>query len=160
MLRFSDLENGDLRVNKPIEMTVESPFHILSCKATPANIFVPAYEMNRKDPIRRAQTCECACPGSDPSGSKSSEQDFNTHQPINSHHVNLLPPNGSTPPFESSTNGSGTKSSDIRRPPRAYLGETRRDDSRSLPIFCPISSAQSNLKILSCRPVNEFPTIM
>jgi hypothetical protein len=95
--------------------------------------------MYPKEPIKRVQECGCACPGPDPSGSKSSEQDTNTQKQINSHHANLLPFNESTLSLGSSNSGSGTKYSDIKRPPPAYLGETNRDYIRSLPIFGPIS---------------------
>src|SRR6185437_4642871 len=98
---------------------LESPFHLLSCNATLFFKQKTAYEMHPEDPIDAVQQCGCACPGPDAPRPKSSEQDANTQQPINSNHVNLLPLIGSTLSLKSSDEGSGTKYSDIKRPPPA-----------------------------------------
>ncbi|KAJ6104644.1 hypothetical protein N7523_010964 [Penicillium sp. IBT 18751x] len=139
VVRFSNLSGVHPSGNKPVEMTIEAPFHILSCKATPANIFVPAYEMHSEGPLSAVQECGCACPGPDVSRPKSSEHDTTTQQPINPDQSSLMPLNGSTLSLNSSHNSSDTECGDIKRPPRAYLGGTNRDHTRSQQTFWPVS---------------------
>ncbi|KAE8307235.1 hypothetical protein BDV41DRAFT_582581 [Aspergillus transmontanensis] len=46
---------------RPVELTIESPFTILSCKATPANIYVPPYEVEGAIEVTASQEGQCGC---------------------------------------------------------------------------------------------------
>ncbi|KAJ5641355.1 hypothetical protein N7490_005355 [Penicillium lividum] len=49
---------------KPMELIIESPITILSCKATPANIYVPPYTAEPDRAAVSSRNCQCDCVGS------------------------------------------------------------------------------------------------
>ncbi|CAG8943157.1 unnamed protein product [Penicillium salamii] len=63
VLRLSKVDERDPTKRRHFEISIDSPFHILSCKATQANIYLPAYSRPAEDPVPPAQEFECGCPG-------------------------------------------------------------------------------------------------
>lgn len=63
MLRLSKLDEKDSGKRRHFEISIDSPFHLLSCKATQGNIYLPAYTSPNSDPVPQAQEYECGCPG-------------------------------------------------------------------------------------------------
>lgn len=104
---------------KPEELTINAPFTILSCKATPANIYVPPYEVEHDVRVTPSRVGRCGCGGGIRSMSLAS-----THEPeapeTGQIHNSTLDKVQSvwdiTQPlsFDSDSNG-------IRLPPQAYL---------------------------------------
>lgn len=64
MLRLSKVDERDPTKRRHFEISIDSPFHILSCRATQSNIYLPAYTTPNSDPVAPAQDFECGCPGS------------------------------------------------------------------------------------------------
>ncbi|KAF7169115.1 hypothetical protein CNMCM5623_001923 [Aspergillus felis] len=46
---------------RPVELTIEAPFTILSCRATPANIYVPPYQVEGATEVTASQEGQCGC---------------------------------------------------------------------------------------------------
>ncbi|KAE8348365.1 arrestin domain protein [Aspergillus coremiiformis] len=63
VLRLSKVDERDPSKRRHFEISIDSPFHLLSCKATQANIYLPAYTSPNSDPVPPAQEYECGCPG-------------------------------------------------------------------------------------------------
>ncbi|KAJ5943886.1 hypothetical protein N7516_004054 [Penicillium verrucosum] len=63
VLRLSKVDERDPTKRRHFEISIDSPFHILSCKATQANIYLPAYTTPAEEPLPPAQEFECGCPG-------------------------------------------------------------------------------------------------
>ncbi|KAJ5434587.1 Immunoglobulin E-set [Penicillium cf. griseofulvum] len=63
VLRLSKVDERDPTKRRHFEISIDSPFHILSCKATQANIYLPAYTTPAEEPAPPAQEFECGCPG-------------------------------------------------------------------------------------------------
>ncbi|KAJ5130705.1 uncharacterized protein N7515_006744 [Penicillium bovifimosum] len=63
VLRLSKVDERDTTKRRHFEISIDSPFHILSCKATQANIYLPAYTTPAEEPVPPAQEFECGCPG-------------------------------------------------------------------------------------------------
>ncbi|KAL5366122.1 hypothetical protein BJX96DRAFT_169664 [Aspergillus floccosus] len=63
VLRLSKVDERDPNKRRHFEISIDSPFHLLSCKATQANIYLPAYTSPNSDPVTPAQEYECGCPG-------------------------------------------------------------------------------------------------
>lgn len=61
-MRLSKPDQNDPTKRRHFEISIDSPFHILSCQATQANTALPAYSSPEPDnaPTR---TPECGCPG-------------------------------------------------------------------------------------------------
>ncbi|KAJ5097285.1 hypothetical protein N7456_008006 [Penicillium angulare] len=66
VLRLSKIDERDPSKRRHFEISIDSPFHILSCKATQANIYLPAYSRPTNDPEPPSQEFECGCPGAPP----------------------------------------------------------------------------------------------
>ncbi|OOQ82969.1 arrestin domain protein [Penicillium brasilianum] len=115
VLRLSKIDERDPTKRRHFEISIDSPFHILSCKATQANIYLPAYSRPATEPDPPAQEFECGCPGAPPAareytlGQPSSDREDSTS--------NLHRPNSITPVSRSFTNGSGG----LARPPQAHI---------------------------------------
>ena len=62
-MRLSKPDPADLTRRRHFEISIDSPFHILSCKATQANTALPAYS-NGAPPPAFASIAECGCPNS------------------------------------------------------------------------------------------------
>lgn len=62
-MRLSKVDEKDPSKRRHFEISIDSPFHILSCKATQANIYLPAYSSPSSDLVLPAEEFECGCPG-------------------------------------------------------------------------------------------------
>lgn len=115
MLRLSKLDEKEPGKRRHFEISIDSPFHLLSCNATQANIYLPAYTTPNSDPVPPAQEYECGCPGAPlvartSSSSQPSVSDRgDTTTPVN--------PVTGRAPSRSFTNGSGG----LARPPQVHL---------------------------------------
>ena len=66
-MRLSKPDEMDSSKRRHFEISIDSPFHILSCQATQANVALPAYS-GLSDGNANADTAfyECNCPGAQP----------------------------------------------------------------------------------------------
>jgi hypothetical protein len=62
-MRLSKVDEKDPTKRRHFEISIDSPFHILSCKATQGNIFLPAYSDPSSEPVVPQEEFECGCPG-------------------------------------------------------------------------------------------------
>lgn len=62
VMRLSKPDANDPSKRRHFEISIDSPFHILSCRATQANISLPAYTSPMATPAS-ANLFECGCPG-------------------------------------------------------------------------------------------------
>ncbi|KAF1948696.1 hypothetical protein CC80DRAFT_299330 [Byssothecium circinans] len=62
VMRLSKPDRDDPTKRRHFEISIDSPFHILSCQATQANTALPAYSSPDPDPTM-ARMPECGCPG-------------------------------------------------------------------------------------------------
>lgn len=60
-MRLSRPDSNDPTKRRHFEISIDSPFHILSCRATQANTALPAY--SSPDPSNDSLQAECGCPG-------------------------------------------------------------------------------------------------
>jgi hypothetical protein len=115
VLRLSKVDERDPSKRRHFEISIDSPFHILSCKATQANIYLPAYSRPTTEPDPPAQEFECGCPGAPPA---SREYTLGQSSPDREDSTSTLHrPNSITPVSRSFTNGSGG----LARPPQAHI---------------------------------------
>ncbi|QGA19068.1 hypothetical protein EYB26_006756 [Talaromyces marneffei] len=63
VMRLSKVDEKDPNKRRHFEISIDSPFHILSCKATQGNIFLPAYSDPSSDPAIIQDEYSCGCPG-------------------------------------------------------------------------------------------------
>ncbi|KAH8704054.1 arrestin domain protein [Talaromyces proteolyticus] len=63
VLRLSKIDENDPTKRRHFEISIDSPFHILSCKATQGNIYLPAYSDPSSDPVIPQDEYACGCPG-------------------------------------------------------------------------------------------------
>lgn len=61
-MRLSKPDTTDPSKRRHFEISIDSPFHILSCRATQANISLPAYSSPQSG-MNGAALYECGCPG-------------------------------------------------------------------------------------------------
>lgn len=61
-MRLSRPDENDPTKRRHFEISIDSPFHILSCRATAANTYLPAYTSGRV-PATPADEFDCGCPG-------------------------------------------------------------------------------------------------
>ena len=61
-MRLSKPDANEPGKRRHFEISIDSPFHILSCRATQANISLPAYSSPQDGP-NLASLYECGCPG-------------------------------------------------------------------------------------------------
>lgn len=61
VMRLSKPDQNDPTKRRHFEISIDSPFHILSCQATQANTALPAY--SSPEPTSDQRTPECGCPG-------------------------------------------------------------------------------------------------
>lgn len=61
-MRLSRPDQNDLSKRRHFEISIDSPFHILSCRATQANTALPAYSSPESGEALAAMP-ECGCPG-------------------------------------------------------------------------------------------------
>lgn len=136
MLRLSKVDERDTGKRRHFEISIDSPFHILSCKATQANIYLPAYSRPHADPEPPAQEFECGCPGAPVAAREYAITHSNSDRDDSS--INLSrrasitgASVGGRPIARSFTNGSAG----LARPPQAHLAheESGRDGQRDFP---------------------------
>ncbi|KAJ5682354.1 hypothetical protein N7462_005519 [Penicillium macrosclerotiorum] len=122
VLRLSKVDERDPTKRRHFEISIDSPFHILSCKATQANIYLPAYTHPATDPDPPAQEFECGCPGA-PLASR--EYSLAQSSSDREDSTSNLHRRGSTSRVvsRSFTNGSGG----LARPPQAHLAHEPSD---------------------------------
>jgi hypothetical protein len=65
VMRLSKPDATDSTKRRHFEISIDSPFHILSCRATQANTSLPAYS-SPESPDAIQNLTECGCPGSAP----------------------------------------------------------------------------------------------
>lgn len=63
VMRLSKPDAVDPTKRRHFEISIDSPFHILSCKATAANTALPAYTSPENAPAGGAEQAICSCPG-------------------------------------------------------------------------------------------------
>jgi arrestin-related trafficking adapter 3/6 len=61
-MRLSRPDENDPNKRRHFEISIDSPFHILSCRATAANTYLPAYTAGGA-PATPADEFDCGCPG-------------------------------------------------------------------------------------------------
>ena len=61
-MRLSKPDQNDPSKRRHFEISIDSPFHILSCRATQANISLPAYSSPESVP-NNTSLFDCGCPG-------------------------------------------------------------------------------------------------
>ncbi|PKX90094.1 arrestin C-terminal domain-containing protein [Aspergillus novofumigatus IBT 16806] len=107
--------------SRPVELTIETPFTILSCKATPANIYVPPYEREGDIEVTASQEAQCGCDQSPQSISlptKHKAEATETEASDNLKSVKGQLPWNVTQPLSFDSVSSG-----IKQPARAHLPE-------------------------------------
>ncbi|KAK5527649.1 hypothetical protein LTR23_010867 [Exophiala sp. CCFEE 6169] len=62
LMRLSRPDENDLTKRRHFDISIDSPFKIMSCRATQANISLPAYSSGDQTP-GAADESECGCPG-------------------------------------------------------------------------------------------------
>lgn len=113
VLRLSRLDERDPNKRRHFEISIDSPFHLLSCKATQGNIYLPAYTSPNSDPAPLAQEYECGCPGAALISRNNSSSQL------------LVSDREDAPTVSRSfTNGSGG----LARPPQAHLAREANND--------------------------------
>ncbi|EEP78507.1 conserved hypothetical protein [Uncinocarpus reesii 1704] len=63
VLRLSKPDENAPKKRRHFEISIDSPFHILSCLATQSNIYLPSYTSPSSFP---SEEYECGCPGAQP----------------------------------------------------------------------------------------------
>ncbi|KAF2724847.1 hypothetical protein K431DRAFT_217185 [Polychaeton citri CBS 116435] len=122
VMRLSKPDAADPTKRRHFEISIDSPFHILSCRATQSNISLPAY--TSPDALQGSSNLsECGCPGA-PRKKRTNSPPF---IPLNATH------NDSPPSLEPQRPSTPTSSSPaLARPPVAHIGgPTSHDVSRS-----------------------------
>jgi hypothetical protein len=106
VMRLSKPDANDPSKRRHFEISIDSPFHILSCQATQANTALPAYSSPEPTP-RDTRRPDCGCPGA--TIRRSSPASF-------------VPTLSSTRTRGSSTNELGVPSPVLARPQQAHMG--------------------------------------
>ncbi|PWY73158.1 arrestin domain protein [Aspergillus sclerotioniger CBS 115572] len=125
VLRLSKVDERDPGKRRHFEISIDSPFHLLSCKATQANIYLPAYTSPDSEPSPQAQEFECGCPGA-PAVHRNGSRNGSSRQSLSSDREEL-PIGGAV--SRSFTNGSGG----LTRPPQAHLADEPNDRAPAPP---------------------------
>ena len=114
-MRLSKPDVNEPGKRRHFEISIDSPFHILSCRATQANISLPAYSSPQDGP-NSASLYECGCPNA--ARRRNSPQSF----------VPTLTSLNTNATTTGSTNGTEMSSSPtlmspgLARPPTAHIG--------------------------------------
>lgn len=120
-MRLSKMDEKDPTKRRHFEISIDSPFHILSCKATQGNIYLPAYSDPSSDPAVPQEEYACGCPGAAltrRNTSNSTQSSLDRDERIN------IPPTGRLP--RSFTSGSGG----LARPEQAHIAHEPTDRDR------------------------------
>ena len=120
VIRLSQPDDSGSGKRRHFEISIDSPFHILSCRATQANTALPAYT-SPESASMLTEHFECGCPGALKRKNSPSLlptlQDFRAHSPS--------PANNSSPRPASA---SGT----LTRPPQAHVHDPNSTVSRPM----------------------------
>lgn len=129
VLRLSKVDERDPSKRRHFEISIDSPFHILSCKATQANIYLPAYSRPPTDPEPPAQEFECGCPGAPMASRDNAPTQSNSDREDSTSALSRRASTGRTV-SRSFTNGSGG----LAPPPQAHLAHetSERDPPRPM----------------------------
>lgn len=113
-MRLSKPDAQDPTKRRHFEISIDSPFHILSCRATQANISLPAYSSpNAPNPTPNNSLFECGCPGA------ARRRISPTYVPtLQSLQANA----GATENSEERSSTPTVQSPGLARPPTAHLG--------------------------------------
>ncbi|KAB8222974.1 hypothetical protein BDV33DRAFT_189388 [Aspergillus novoparasiticus] len=121
VLCLSLADQGSMGSSKPrpVELMIESPFTILSCKATPANIYVPPYEVEGAIEVTASQEGQCGCGQSPRPISLASRHD--AEAPGAEARVNSTTVKGQFPGDITQSLSFDSMSGGIKQPARAHL---------------------------------------
>jgi len=103
VLRLSRPDTIDPSKRRHFEISIDSPFHILSCRATQANTSLPAY--SSPSPTTDSRLYQCGCPGAEP---------LRGHSP-----TSYAPVRGGFASQSSSRNSTDISGSTLLQPPPA-----------------------------------------
>ncbi|KAJ5391624.1 hypothetical protein N7509_007114 [Penicillium cosmopolitanum] len=133
VLRLSKVDERDPTKRRHFEISIDSPFHILSCKATQANIYLPAYTRPSAEPEPPAQEFECGCPGAPMTPRDNSAAQSSSDREESSTNLSLNRRASIGPISRSFTNGSGG----LARPPQAHLAHEPNNEREHNPTTAP-----------------------
>lgn len=103
VMRLSKPDQNDPTKRRHFEISIDSPFHILSCQATQANTALPAY--SSPEPANDTRTPECGCPGA----------------PVRRHSPTSFVPTLSTMGRPRGDSDDSLSSAGLTRPPTAHI---------------------------------------
>lgn len=84
VMRLSKADATDPSKRRHFEISIDSPFHVLSCRATGANTALPAYGDDRSPtPINNGIAGSCNCPPSSRRGTPNKDESTTTIRAIN-----------------------------------------------------------------------------
>jgi arrestin-related trafficking adapter 3/6 len=109
VLRLSRADVSDPTKRRHFEISIDSPFHILSCQATQHNIFLPAYTSPDQPSCNDPRQYQCGCPGSPVRGSSFG---------LRGHATSNVPPPDPHSNVSPTNDLSGVN---LQRPPAAHL---------------------------------------
>jgi len=126
VLRLSRPDASDPTKQRHFEISIDSPFHILSCQATQHNLFLPAYTSPDQPYSGDPRQYQCGCPGS----------------PVRRNSPPNYVPTLSTLSTQSSTNSTGSSIDlagvNIQPPPAAHIsGDALPSNNASLANVAP-----------------------
>lgn len=128
-MRLSRPDTEDPEKRRHFEISIDSPFHILSCRANAANTALPAYTSPEHGPNADSNSADCSCPGAP--RRRISPSHLPTLNALNSQRTNE-----ST--SSSSTNTENTSDLPLRpslaRPPTAHLHDPMLNGPLQRPI--------------------------
>jgi hypothetical protein len=114
-MRLSKPDANEPGKRRHFEISIDSPFHILSCRATQANISLPAYS-SPQDAPNSASLYECGCPGA--ARRRNSPQGF--VPTLTSLNTNITTIGNATGTEQ--TASPSVMSPGLARPPTAHIG--------------------------------------
>src|SRR5689334_2266442 len=115
-MRLSRPDENDPAKRRHFEISIDSPFTILSCRATQANMSLPAYSSGGQAPIPSAEF-ECGCPGA----ALRRRNTPTTPRELVSAVSNPLESNGSTPTMPTPHRSWTSDDAGLTRPTQAHL---------------------------------------
>lgn len=126
-MRLSKPDENDPTKRRHFEISIDSPFHILSCRATQANTSLPAYSSGGAAPPS-ADEYDCGCPGAALRRRNSPHSYVRTLSNLRHENDSTTSFDGHTRPSRSLTSGSGG----LALPPAAHLHDPNSGVSRPM----------------------------
>lgn len=163
VMRLSKPDEKEPSKRRHFEISIDSPFHILSCKATQGNIFLPAYSDPSSDFVIPQDEHSCGCPGAPISKRSASNSGVNLPSLTDNNDTgnsNATGPIRGLP--RSFTSGSGG----LSRPEQAHIAhEPSERDARPMhliraPSFAPPSFEELEPPPPLITPPPEYATIV